>query len=60
MHANGLWAREKLRESGRSMSARDIEILTLMATGSEDAAQDAKAKRILELMAKFPDKTPEV
>jgi hypothetical protein len=53
----GVWAEEILRERGGSLGNKAVYQLTLLATGSETAARDARADRVAEELAK--GETPE-
>lgn len=53
-----LWAEEVLRERGGGLSNVEVYELTRLATGSEEAAQDARSRRISEELR--AGKTPEV
>jgi hypothetical protein len=45
---------------GGSLKAKEIQLLTLMATGDKNAADDAFTKRLLEEMKRNPEATPDV
>ena len=47
-NADAIWAEEVLRERGGSLPADALRTVTLLATGSQDAADDAFARRVLE------------
>lgn len=52
LNMDGVWAEEVLRERGGDMDNRAIYYLTYMATGDKAAAEEARAKRIVEEMRK--------
>lgn len=47
---DALWAEEVLRERGNSLTADEVERLTLLATGSKKAAEDAWSKALAAQM----------
>lgn len=53
-----LWAEEVLRDRGGGLTARELQEMTLLATGDKDKAEKAMTDRIAEEMR--AGKTPEV
>lgn len=43
-----VWAEETLRERGTKLTAESLRHLTMLATGDQDKADEAYARRVLE------------